>query len=75
MNRQEKIIAILLGLVLAGWLWYTVNEQKKQAEARRAAAVQQAKAPAKAPVAKPAQQAAAKPAEARSRPSRRSPRR
>ena len=64
MNRQEKIIAILLGLVLAGWLWYTVNEQKKQAEARRAAAVQQAKAPAKAPVAKPAQQAAAKPVEA-----------
>jgi len=33
MNIQEKIIALLLGLALAGWLWYTTAEQKKAAEA------------------------------------------
>ena len=33
MNTQEKIIALLLGLALAGWLWYSVSEQKKSAEA------------------------------------------
>ena len=35
MNKQEKTIAILLGLCLAGWLWYSVTEQKKAAEAAR----------------------------------------
>ena len=39
MNKQEKIIAILLGLCLAGWLWHSVTEQKKAAEAARAAMV------------------------------------
>ena len=65
MNKQEKIIAILLGLILAGYLWYSINEQKKQSVANRAAAVQQA-AKAPAPAAKPAQSqpTAAKPAEA-----------
>ena len=37
MNKQEKTIAILLGLCLAGWLWYSVTEQKKAAEAAREA--------------------------------------
>ena len=31
MNKQEKIIAALLGLALVGWLWYTTSEQKKAA--------------------------------------------
>ena len=39
MNKQEKTIAILLGLCLAGWLWHSVTEQKKAAEAAREAMV------------------------------------
>ena len=35
MNKQEKIIAMLLGLCLVAWLWHSVNEQKKAAEAAR----------------------------------------
>ncbi len=56
MNKQEKIIAMLLGLALAGWLWYTVAEQKKQAAVRQAEARAQAAAQAArpAPVAKSA---------------------
>lgn len=42
MNKQEKTIAILLGLCLAGWLWYSVTEQKKAAEAAREAMAAQA---------------------------------
>ncbi len=30
-------MAILLGLCLVGWLWYSVNEQKKASEAAREA--------------------------------------
>ena len=41
MNKQEKTIAILLGLCLAGWLWYSVTEQKKAAEAAREAIASQ----------------------------------
>ena len=37
MNRQEKLMAIVLGLCLVGWLWYSVNEQKKASEAAREA--------------------------------------
>ena len=37
MNKQEKLIAVLLGLCLVGWLWYSVDEQKKAAEAAREA--------------------------------------
>ena len=44
MNKQEKTIAILLGLCLAGWLWYSVTEQKKAAEAAREAIATQAAA-------------------------------
>ena len=36
MNKQEKMMAILLGLCLVGWLWYSVDEQKKAAELRGA---------------------------------------
>jgi YidC/Oxa1 family membrane protein insertase len=39
MNKQEKTIAVLLGLCLAGWLWYSVNEQKQAADAAREAAL------------------------------------
>lgn len=41
MNKQEKTIAILLGLCLAGWLWHSVTEQKKAAEAASAAMASQ----------------------------------
>jgi len=34
MNKQEKLMAMLLGLCLVGWLWYSFNEQKKAAELR-----------------------------------------
>ena len=71
MNKQEKLIAILLGLVLAGWLWYTIADQKKQAVAAQKAAVaaqtQQAaapKAPAAVETAKPVETAPAAPVEA-----------
>ena len=37
MNKQEKIIAALLGLALVGWLWYSTNEQKKAAQAAQLA--------------------------------------
>ena len=41
MNKQEKIIAMLLGLCLVGWLWYSFTEQKKAAEAAREAMVEE----------------------------------
>ena len=34
MNKTEKIVVILLGLVLAGWLWHSFEDQKRQAAAR-----------------------------------------
>ena len=34
MNKSEKLIVVLLGLVLAGWVWHTVGEQKKVAKAQ-----------------------------------------
>ncbi|MGN0853850.1 MAG: YidC/Oxa1 family insertase periplasmic-domain containing protein [Kiritimatiellia bacterium] len=39
MNKQEKLIALLLGLALAGWTWHAISEQKKNAEMARRAAV------------------------------------
>jgi len=61
MNKQEKLIAILLGLALVGWLWHTMADQKKRAEAAREAALAQpapqqqvATAPAAASAEKPA---------------------
>jgi YidC/Oxa1 family membrane protein insertase len=41
MNKQEKIIAALLGLALVGWLWYSTSEQKKAAQAAQAAQLAQ----------------------------------
>jgi len=40
MNKSEKLIVVLLGLVLAGWIWHSASEQKKVSEgqASRAAA-------------------------------------
>ena len=34
MNKSEKMVVILLGLVLAGWLWHSFDQQKKQAAER-----------------------------------------
>ena len=50
MNKQEKIIAILLGLVLAGWMCHSFFEQKKLAEAnaRNAVSAPAATAPRRA---------------------------
>ena len=33
MNKTEKLIAVLLGLATAGWMWYSISSQKKVAEA------------------------------------------
>ena len=64
MNKQEKTIAILLGLCLAGWLWYSVTEQKKAAEAAREAMAAQAAAQAQSATAVvKTDNVAAKPAE------------
>ncbi len=41
MNKQEKIIVMLLGLAFVGWLWYSMAENKKRAEAAREAALAQ----------------------------------
>ena len=49
MNKQEKMMAILLGLCLVGWLWYSVDEQKKAAEAAREAMAEEAQRAAEAP--------------------------
>ena len=62
MNKTEKLVAILLGLATAGWMWYSISAQKKAAEAaaRQAAAAPVAArpaaqpAPAEAPKAAPA---------------------
>ena len=37
MNKQEKFAVLLLGLCLVGWIWHSVNEQRKAAEAAREA--------------------------------------
>jgi len=63
MNKQEKIIAILLGCCLAGWMWYSVSQAKKAAtyQAQQAAA-QKTAAPAPVPAApQPAPAVAPKP--------------
>ena len=65
MNKQEKLISLLLGLALVGWFWYSFAQQKKAAEAAArnpppAAQVQPAQTAAQPPV----QSATPKPAEA-----------
>lgn len=32
MNKQEKLISLLLGLALVGWFWHSFSQQKKAAE-------------------------------------------
>ena len=34
MNKSEKLIVFVLGVILAGWVWHSVSEQKKVAEAQ-----------------------------------------
>lgn len=53
MNKQEKLIAILIGLGLAGWLWYSVGQQKKsvQQQVQAAPVVQQQAAVGNVPAA------------------------
>ena len=43
MNKSEKLIVLVLGLVLAGWIWYSVSEQKKVAAAQAQQAVKNLK--------------------------------
>ena len=45
MNKSEKLIVVVLGLILAGWIWHSFSEQKKNAEvqAQQAAKVKDAK--------------------------------
>ena len=69
MNKQEKTIAIMLGLCLAGWLWYSVTEQKKAADAAREAMAAQAAAQQSQPVVaapKVQESASVKPADSKS---------
>ena len=51
MNKQEKLISLLLGLALVGWFWYSFNQQKK-------AAAEAARNPQPAAQVQPAQNAA-----------------
>ena len=71
MNKQEKLFALLLGLLLVGWLFYSQQQAVKTAKARSAApvaakaepavkeAVLRAPADVAAPPAQPAVEAAA----------------
>ena len=68
MNKQEKIIALLLGLALAGWLWHSVDVQKERAAQGAPAAVAAEASRAPAP-AKPAA-AESRPAEEKKAPAR-----
>ena len=43
MNKSEKLIVLVLGLILAGWVWHSVSEQKKVAEAQSQQAAKAAK--------------------------------
>ena len=45
MNKSEKLTVLVLGLILAGWIWHSVSEQKKSAEAQaqQAAKVKESK--------------------------------
>jgi len=59
MNKQERIIAILLGLALAGWVFHSNNESKKHASdltriPRKPPAAAAANAPAAAALVAPA---------------------
>ena len=34
MNKTDKLIAVALGLLLAGYVWYSFKQSKKEAEAQ-----------------------------------------
>lgn len=68
MNKTEKLICILLGLVFCGWLWWSVQAQKKAAIAA-AAARKQALAAQAAAVKATGPAALAAPAEGSAKPS------
>ncbi len=59
MNKTEKLIAILLGLATAGWMWYSISAQKKAAEAQAQYAAAHPAPVQQQPVAAPAPQPAA----------------
>ena len=65
MNKSEKIIVALLGLVLVGYIWYSFSQAKKDSEAQAkaqqeiAAAIAQKPAPAEAKAAAAPKQPAA----------------
>ena len=65
MNKTEKIIVALLGLVLVGYIWYSFSQAKKDSEAQAkaqqeiAAAIAQKPAPAEAKAAAAPKQPAA----------------
>ena len=63
MNKQEKLIAILLGLALAGWLCHSIMDQKKQAAERAKYVAAQAEWAKAHPEAAKAQAAAKKEAQ------------
>lgn len=63
MNKTEKLICVLLGLFLCWWVWNSISNQKKEAEAYAKQQVA-AQAAAKAAAAKKAAEAASKPAAA-----------
>ena len=43
MNKSEKLIVLVLGLILAGWIWHSVSAQKEVAEAQAQQAAKAAK--------------------------------
>ena len=52
MNKSEKLIVLVLGLILTGWVWHSFSEQKKVASEQKKAAEVQAQQAAKAKDAK-----------------------
>jgi YidC/Oxa1 family membrane protein insertase len=58
MNKQEKMFAILLGVLLAGWVFYSNRQSVKQAKEAQARAAEAGVAAAAAPVVKEASLAA-----------------
>ena len=43
MNKSEKLIVLVLGLILAGWIWHSVSEQKNVAKVQAQQAAKDAK--------------------------------
>ena len=60
MNKSEKIIVAILGLLLVGYFWHSTSQAKKEAEEQAKILREQAAAEARKPVA-PAQKKGAGP--------------